>query len=101
MRHMNDMLASLLPSAEPASPDVGTIWIDDRTGETLVWDGTYWRVGELIRVETVLAVGVGAVADVDLGWNVPANYAVVKTALRLLKTLTGAGACGSTAGTSR
>lgn len=93
MRHMNDMLAGLLPSAEPTSPDVGTIWIDARTDEVLVWDGTYWRVGELIRVETVLAVGAAPVANVDLGWNVPANYAVVKAALRLLKTLTGAGGC--------
>lgn len=94
MRHKNTILNNLVPaSAAPSTPNVGDIWVDSRTGETLVWGGTYWHSGDLVRVEDVLAVGVGPVASVDLGWNVPAGYAVVKASLRLLKALTGAGGC--------
>lgn len=91
MRHMNDMLAGLLPSAEPAAPDVGQSWIDARTNEMLTWDGTYWRIGDMIRVETEVAVAVAPAADTDIGWNVPAGFDVVKASCRLLKTITGAG----------
>lgn len=89
MRHMNTILASLATpaSAEPASPDDGDTWVDARTGELLTWDGTYWKVGELIRVETEVAVG-GAAADHDIGWNVPTGFAVVKASARLLKEIT-------------
>lgn len=90
MRHMNEVLAELMPSTEPTSPDTGEIWDDARTGEKLIWDGTYWRVGDLVRRETEVAIG-GAAADHDIGWDVPATFDVVKASVRLLKTITGAG----------
>jgi hypothetical protein len=80
----------------PATPPVGTSWQDNRTGDQLVWDGTYWDCGGgRKRHEVVMAVGVGAVASVDIGWNAPADAYIVKAALRLLKAITpdGPAAC--------
>ncbi|MFH0980363.1 MAG: hypothetical protein V2A79_02350 [Planctomycetota bacterium] len=91
MRHLNDLLKNLVPVAvAPSAPVAGDTWIDSRTGEMLVWNGTYWIVGDLARVETVVAVPLIATADVDVGWNVPAGFSVVKTAIKLLKAITGA-----------
>ena len=91
MRHMNEILARLATplAVEPAAPDVGDVWIDSRTSERLVWDGTYWKVGDLVRIETLVDVA-GAAADHDIGWNVPAGFDVVKASVRLLKDITGA-----------
>lgn len=92
---MNEILTRLATAAavEPTSPDVGDVWIDSRTGEALVWDGTYWKVGDLVRVETSVAVPAAPGADVDIGWNVPTGFAVVKVSVKLLKAITGAGGC--------
>lgn len=90
MRHENTLLAGLVPAAAaPSAPNVGDTWVDSRTGEILTWDGTYWCIGDLKRVETLVNVG-GAAADHDIGWNVPANFAVVKASAYLVKTITGA-----------
>jgi len=90
MQHMNDLLANLLPDTEPATPDVGQVWLDNRTNELLTWDGTYWRIGDMVRVETVVDMSATPAADHDIGWNVPAGFDVVKASARLLKTITGA-----------
>jgi hypothetical protein len=91
MLHLEQLIAGLVPTAvAPSSPEVGQLWQDSRTNEILTWDGTYWRVGDLVRVETLVAIG-GAAADHDIGWNVPADFDVVKASMRLLKVLTGAG----------
>jgi hypothetical protein len=92
MKHVEDILSALATpsSTAPASPDVGDFWHDSRTGETLVWDGTYWRSGNLARVETLVDIGVAA-ADHDIGWDVPAGFVVIKQSVKILKALTGAG----------
>jgi len=75
--------------AFPLNPPEGLIWADGRTGEFLCYDSGDWCVGDLKRKEIWLGIG-GAAADHDLGWNVPTGAAVIKTAICLRKSLTGA-----------
>lgn len=84
--------AALVVSATAPSPYLGLQWLDTRTNELLTWDGTYWTCGGgLVRVETVLTLGVVLTKDYDAGWAPPTGFAVHKASMRILTTITADG----------
>lgn len=81
---------SVSSSYAPSVAINNTIWHDTRTGELLTWDGTYWGNNGTYRHDVTVAIG-SAALEHDVGWDVPSGAAVVSRALKVLKTLTGAG----------
>lgn len=77
-------------SVAPTGLVDGVKWHDTELNDVLVWDGIYWGANGIYRKDVLVDIGVAAL-DHDIGWNVPANGAVVSTSVKLLKLLTGAG----------
>jgi hypothetical protein len=73
----------------PTTPPAGTIWNDTSLKEILVWDGTNWRSGDVVRLDVKVNVG-SAAAFFSVGSSVPSGAAALDAQLNLDKAITGA-----------
>lgn len=80
----------IISDVEPVSVPRGTVWVDWRLGDSLLWDGTYWGSSGIYRKDVLVNIG-GAALNHDIGFDVPSGGAVVSQSFKLLKTLTGGG----------
>lgn len=79
--------------ADLPNPGVGRqVYIVADEQAIYMWTGSYWCCNGIYCKEVKVGIGAAA-ADHDIGWDVPANAAVVSRAIKILKSLTGASGC--------
>lgn len=73
------------------NPLIGTIIKDSYSNSVCIYDGIFWRNGEICFYDKLIPIGVAPVAEVDVGFNGAAGDWVLSASAIITSNITGAG----------